>query len=63
MIWKPVVAQGHILATVNAIGCKFESHSRKLLLLYFHFFALVTTQSVALSAATQHEMPPEFDRK
>ena len=31
--------------------------------LYFHFFALVSRQSAALSSATQHAMPPEFGRK
>ena len=28
-----------------------------------HFFALVSRQSAALSPATQHAMPLEFDRK
>ena len=31
--------------------------------LYFHFLALVSRQSAALSPATQHTMPPEFGRK
>ena len=41
-------------------------HSRKCffyLHLYFHFFALVSTQSAALSSFTQHAMPLEFGRK
>ena len=31
--------------------------------LYFHFFALGSKQSGALSSAIQHAIPPEFDRK
>ena len=31
--------------------------------LYFHFFALLSGQSAALSSATQHAMPPELDGK
>ena len=31
--------------------------------LYFHFFALVSRQSAALSSATQYAMPPEFGGK
>ena len=34
-----------------------------LLNLYFHFFALLSRLSVALSSATQHAMPSEFGRK
>ena len=30
---------------------------------YFHFFALVSRQSAALSSATQHTMPPELGGK
>ena len=31
--------------------------------IYFHFLALVSRTSAALSSATQHAMPPEFGRK
>ena len=31
--------------------------------LYFHFFALVSGQSTALSSATQHAKSPEFSGK
>ena len=47
-------------------GCGSDPHSRRrniYLNLYFHFFALVSRQSAALSSATQHAMPPEFGRK
>ena len=46
--------------TVNAIGCRFDSHSTKwniYLNLYFHFFTLVSMQNAALSSVTQHAMP------
>ena len=49
---------------LNATGCRYDSHSRKCniyLNLYFHFFALVSRQSAALSSATQHAMRPKFD--
>ena len=62
----PVVAQGHKCVTVNTPGCGFHPHSGKLniyLHLYFHFFALVSRQSVALSSATKHGMSPEFSGK
>ena len=52
--------------TVKQIGCGFDPHSKRwniYLNLYFHFFALVSKQSAALSSATQHAMPPEFGRK
>ena len=52
--------------TVNATGFGFDPHSRKINIyfnLYFHFFALVSSQSAALSSATQHEMPPELGGK
>ena len=48
---------------VNATGCGFDSHSKKLniyLNLYFRFFTLVSRQRAALSSGTQHAMPPEF---
>ena len=57
---------GALIVTVKSTGCRFDPHSRKwniYLLLYFHFFALVYTQSAALSSATQHVMPPEFGGK
>ena len=47
---------------VKSTGCRFDSHSMKFniyLHLYFHFFALVSRQSAALSSATQYAMPPE----
>ena len=46
--------------TVNATGCGFDPHSRTwniYLNVYFHFFALMSRQSAALSPATQHAMP------
>ena len=49
--------------TVKPTGRGFDPHSRRgniFLNLYFHFFALVSRQSAALSSATQHAMPPEF---
>ena len=55
--------------TVKSTGCGFDPHSRRYrerniyLNLYFHFFALVSRLSAALSSATQHAMPPEFGRK
>ena len=52
--------------TVKPTGCGFDPHSRRwniCLNLYFHFFALVSKLSAALSSATQHAMPPEFSRK
>lgn len=55
---RPVVAQRHKHATVNAIGCGIDFHSRKLNIYNFHFVALVTWQCKALSSAT-----PVFGRK
>ena len=52
--------------TVKPTGCGFDPHSRRwniYLNLYFHFFALVSRLSAALSSATQHATPPEFGRK
>ena len=52
--------------TVKLTGCGFDPHStiwNIYLNLYFHFFALVSRQSAALSSATQHTMPPESGRK
>ena len=52
--------------TVKLTGCRFNAHSTRLniyLNLYFHFFALVSRQSMALSTATQYAMPPESSRK
>ena len=41
----------------------YELHYIIYLNLYFHFFALVSRLSAALSSATQHAMPPEFSKK
>ena len=51
--WETVVAQRYQRVIVNAtvVG------SISILHLYFHFFALVSRQSAALSSATQHAMP------
>ena len=52
--------------TVKPTGCGFDPHLRRIsiyLNLYFHFFALASRQSAALSSATHHAMPPEFGRK
>ena len=52
--------------TVIPTGFGFDPHSRRwniYLNLYFHFFALVSMLSAALSSATHHAMPPEFGRK
>ena len=52
--------------SVKPAGCGFDAHSRRwniYLNLYFHFFALVSRQSGALSSATQHAMPLEYGRK
>ena len=52
--------------TVNPTGCEFDPHSRRgniYLNLYFHFSALVSRQSAALSSATKHTMPLEIGRK
>ena len=51
--------------TVKSTGCGFDPHSRRLCIylnVYFHFFALVSRTSAALSSAAQHAMPPEFVR-
>ena len=51
--------------TVKPIGCGFDPHLRRwniYLNVYFHFFALVSRLSAALSSATQHAMPPKFGR-
>ena len=50
------------IVTVKSTDCGFDPHSRKLniyLHLYFHFFALLSRQNVALNSATQHAMPPK----
>ena len=52
--------------TVKPTGCGFDPHLMRrniYLNLYFHFFALVSRTSTALSSATQHAMPPEFGGK
>ena len=54
------------LRNIIGNGCGFDVHSRKLniyLFLHFHFVALVSRQSAALSSATEHAMPLEFDGK
>ena len=51
--------------TVKPTGCGLDSHSRRwniYLNLYFHFVALVSRQSAALSSVTQQAIPPEFGR-
>ena len=57
---------GDCSVTAIPTGCGLDPHSRRwniYLNLYFHFFALVSRQSAALSSATQHAMPPEFGWK
>ena len=52
--------------TAKPTGCGYDPHSRWwniYLNLYFHFFALVSRLSAALSSATQHAMPPEIFKK
>ena len=59
---RPVVAQRQSV-TVKPIAYGFDPHSKRLniyLNLYFHFFALVSRQSTALSTATQHAMLPDL---
>ena len=51
------MAQGHKRVTVNAIGCEFDFHSRKLNISFFHFLDLASRQSAALSSATQNASP------
>ena len=36
IIYIEIVVQGHKRATVNVIGCRIESHSRKLNVSYFY---------------------------
>ena len=60
---RDAVAQS---VTVKLTGCGFDPRSIRwniYLNLFFHFFALVSRLSAALSSATQHAMPPEFGRK
>ena len=50
----------------KSTGCGFDPRSRRCniyLNIYFHFLALVSRQSAALSSATQHAMAPELGRK
>ena len=50
--------------TVNVSDCGFDSHSRNIYLnVYFHFFALVSRQSVTLGFINEHAMAPEFSGK
>ena len=54
------------IVTVKPTGCGFDPQSRRwniYLNLYFHFFALVSRQSAALSSAIQHAMSPDSGRK
>ena len=51
--------------TVTATGYGFNPHSKKLniyLQFTFSFLRFGISKSAALSSATQHAMPPEFDR-
>ena len=57
------VTQEHSCVILNANGCGFDSRSRKLSIKYFHFFSLVSRQSVALIAATQNAMAAEYGVK
>ena len=54
------MAQGHKRVIVNAIGCGFDSHSKKLNI-YFYILALAKRQSAPLSSLTHDAMPPKFD--
>ena len=56
----PLAAQAHKGVPVNAIDYKIDFHLMKLNIYYFNFAALINRQSVALSSATSHAMPPEF---
>ena len=58
------MAQSHKVWLLNRliVGSIFTRWS-EILHLYFHFFALVSWQSAALSSATQHTMLPEFGGK
>ena len=50
---------------IKPTGCGFDPHSRRwniYLHSYFHFFALVSRTSAALSSATQHAMQNAFWR-
>ena len=47
----------------NAIGCEFDSYSRKQNIEYFYSIALVTRQSAVLSSTTEHTKSPEFGGK
>ena len=52
--------------TVKSTGCGFDPHSRRWIIylnLCFHFFALVSRLSAAVSSASQYAMPPEFGKK
>ena len=60
---RPVVAQSHKCVTINATGCKFDSHSGKLNITLFYFYALVPRQSVEFNSVTQYAMPLKFSEK
>ena len=52
--------------TVKLTGCVFDPRSRRwhiYLNLHFHFFALVSRLSAALSSATQHAISPELGKQ
>ena len=49
--------------TVKSTGCGFREEIKYLFTFIFHFFALVSRTSAALSSATQHAMYSEFGRK
>ena len=59
------MAQRHKVCIIKSTSCGFDPHSRRniYLNLYFHFFALVSRLSAAMSSETQHAMPPEFGTK
>ena len=58
-----VVLQGNKLASVNGTVVGSIPTRRNSIFNIFQFFALVTRHSVALSLATQHAMPREFEGK
>ena len=53
------MAQEHKRVTVNATGGELNIYVN----LYFHFFALVSRQSAAVSSVTQNAMPAVFGGK
>ena len=63
MLVIAIVAQGHKHASLNAIGCGFDSRNFPFEEIIYIFFALVTWQSEAYISTTQYTMPPEFGRE